>query len=114
MQIYFGASPDRVEALADLAMETIDEFRDNPPAQEYLTKVKATQRESFELDIRENSYWVNGIKNALVHGRELSSVLAYPELIDALDAEDIAETARGYLDEERYLRVILYPASTVE
>jgi zinc protease len=112
MQIYFGASPDRVEALADLAMETIDEFRDNPPAEEYLTKVKATQRESFELDIRENSYWVNGIKNALVHGRELSSVLAYPELIDALDAEDIAETARGYLDEERYVRVILYPAST--
>ena len=109
MQIYFGASPERAEDLADLAMATISEFREHAPEEAYLTKVKATQQESFELDIKENNYWVNGIKNALVHGRELSSILTYPELIDALEAEDISDTARRYLDEGRYIRVILYP-----
>lgn len=114
IRINFGTSPERAEDLADLAMSTIAEFRDRPPEDIYLTKVKETQRESFELDIKENAYWLRGIKNALVHGRELSSILSYPELIDGLDAGDLTDTAKGYLDEGRYIRVILYPETPEE
>jgi zinc protease len=111
MQIYFGTSPDRAEELANLAMDTIFDFVATSPADLYLTKVKTTQREQFTLDIKENSYWVSGIKNAALHGRELSSILDYPELIDALDAQDIATAAKRYLDRGRYVRVILFPAA---
>jgi zinc protease len=109
VQIYFGTSPERAVELAERAMNVVAELSTAPPADIYLTKVKATQTEGYQLDIKENSYWINGIKNAVLHDRELRSILAYPELIDALDAEDLTEAARRYLDTDRYVRVILYP-----
>ena len=111
MQIYFGASPERVEELSNLAMETIAEFRANAPDNIYVTKVKATQREDYELNIEENSFWVNSIKNAIRHEREFESILTYPKLIDGLDAADLSLAAGKYLDEGRYIRVILYPVA---
>ena len=111
-QIYFGASPDRAEVLAALAMEIVDEFKTVLLADIYLTKVKATQQETFELDIMENRYWLSSIKNALLHDREFSTILTYPQFVAGLDSEGILTAARRYLDENRYLQVILYPLKT--
>ena len=111
IQIYFGTSPERAEELSDLAIKVVREHRENPPDTEYITKVKATQQEKYELDIRENSYWVANMKNAILHGRAFSSILSTPEYIAGLDAEDLLSAAGRYLDENRYIRVILYPDS---
>ena len=114
VQIFFGTGPERAEELARLAMEVVDEVKMGLHEEIYLTKVKETQREGFELDIRENRYWLSSLKNAVVHGRELSTILTYPDMIADLEAEEIAEAARMYLDTGRYVRVILYPKETVE
>jgi zinc protease len=108
-QVVFGTSPARAEELTQRTFEIIAEFKQTRLDEIYLTKVRSTQQESFELNIEENGYWVNGIKNALIHGRDLSSILTYPDLVEALDAEDIQTAARRYLDESRFVQVTLYP-----
>ena len=67
------------------------------------------QKQSREVDLKENSFWLNSIASCYFHGLDPSIILDYENLVNALSVESIQQAAIDYLDMDNYVKVILYP-----
>lgn len=111
MQIAFAMDPARADELIDRTLQVVEELRRDPVPENYLDRLKAQQRESWEQSLTQNGFWLGTLEFYVYHDRELESILSYPELIESLSAEDLRATAERYLDTERRLQVLLLPES---
>ncbi len=109
MQIFFGMDPQRSDELIDSALRVVEDLRTRPVRDDYLERVKAQQRETLRQSIRDNDYWLANLQFAIEHGRPLETILEFPDLIEALTAEDIQDVARRYLKPEQRLQLLLLP-----
>lgn len=110
MQLGFGTDPARVAELTDRALEVVEELRTAEVSDDYIERVKAQQRERYRRQVEQNGYWRSSIEFALEHGRPLSSIPQYPQLIEDLTAADVLRVARDYLDPANRIEVTLLPA----
>ena len=109
VHITFGTDPDRARELADRVRSVIEKITEDGLDSSYVERVKSTQREGFEDDIRTNNYWMNTLKGLYFHELDPTRILEYPDFIADLDADTVTEAARRYLNMDRYIEVILYP-----
>jgi zinc protease len=107
--ISFGCAPERVEELTGTVFQLIDSLKNYPLDEIYLTKVKETQRRQWEVDLKENNFWLRNLWFCNFYDLDLNEFLNYPKRIDGLSLEDIQHTAQKYLDENNYVSVVLYP-----
>ncbi|MCA1754120.1 MAG: insulinase family protein [Spirochaeta sp.] len=107
----FGAEPTEMPRLAAVVEEeTAALAASTEIAEQYIDRVKETQRREYEQDLRSNSYWNSVLEFAYKHERPLDSILAVPQLIEALTAERIRTAAEQHLVADRSLLLMLYPA----
>ncbi len=109
MQIGFAMDPARADELIERAIEVVDELRSQTIGDDYLSRIKAQQREEWEQGITQNSFWLGTLEFYLYHDREFASILSFPELIESLDADDIFRTAQRYLDPNQRIELVLLP-----
>ena len=109
MDISFGSSPDRVKELTGVVFEQIDSLVTFGTTVKYLNKVKETQRRSYEVNLKENSFWLNAIEKYLWHEEEMSDIIKYDELVESLTLEAIQNAAKKYFDMNNFVQVSLYP-----
>jgi zinc protease len=112
--ISFGCDPDRADELVTAVFEEISRLQTDGPDSTDLAKVKEGQRRQFEKNLQENRFWQQALHNSYLHGEPVARILAYPELVDSLTAEDIREAAVTHLDGSRYVKVVLYPEDAEE
>lgn len=110
INIQFGSAPERVEELVQAVMDEIASLKQAAPDQEYLVKIRETQRRSRETNLKQNGYWIQLLKFYYANGFELGDIYKYNELVENLDGTDLQKAARRYLDTRNYVQVILYPA----
>ncbi|HSL71792.1 MAG TPA: insulinase family protein [Longimicrobiales bacterium] len=107
--INFGAAPERLDSLAAAVFDIIEQMKRDGPSATDLAKIKETQRRSFEKGLRENSFWASQLMARAENGEELTNILTFPALVDALTAEQVRDTARKHLRKDNYVRVSLFP-----
>ncbi len=110
-RISFGADPERLEELTEVVFQQIDSLRTHGPTQEYIDKVKETQRRSRETNLRRNGYWLGRLSAAVRHGTDPRNILDDEKFIDGLTAEMIRAAAEMYLRTDNYVQVSLFPES---
>lgn len=110
INLNWGCSPDRVDELVKAMYETIDNLKQNGPSTETLAKVKETQRRGRETGIKQNGFWTGALFNYLLYNEDPEEILEYNNWIETLTAEEIKEFANKLIKEDRYLKVVLYPA----
>ena len=109
LTISFGANPERVDELKKEVFIQIDSLVNIGTTQDYLDKVKETKSRKYELNLRENRFWLSNIQTSYFHGFPLTNILKQPEMIEALTLQDIQIAAQKYLDTTNYVDVVLYP-----
>ena len=76
-----------------------------------MTKIKETQRRQIEKNIKENSYWLSGLKQ--VYYRDVSAARLTEEAqmnrIDRLKSKYLQMVANKYLNTEEFIYAVLYP-----
>ena len=107
--VQFGCNPDRVEELTSAIFTQIDSLRDYGTTEENHQKVKEIARREYEQNLQENGYWVNALQSRYFHDMDPETILRYDKQIEGLTLDDLQEAAREYLDQENYVRVVLYP-----
>ncbi|HUX13010.1 MAG TPA: insulinase family protein [Spirochaetia bacterium] len=110
-EIDYGADPAKAKALSDQVFAIIDEMKKQPLEESYVERVQATEQSAYESAIQDNGFWVQNLKNLSFYERPFDDILTYPDLIKSLTPEKIRATAAELLDQNRYVRVILYPAN---
>lgn len=109
LNVTFGCSPDRVEELTDAVLVEIKKIMTELPDQVNVDKVKEAQRREREINIQNNSYWLNSLAVYYREGRELSDFMKFNELIEGFDAKDAQAAAAKYFDLDRMVQVTLNP-----
>ena len=62
-----------------------------------------------EEQLRDNGFWLNQIRAAMQRGKPFEEIFGFDEWLEALTLEQVADAARRYLTEDRYVKVVLLP-----
>ena len=111
--VAFGTDPGRVDELVEATFAEIDELTQNGPSQENVDKVVAQQASSHEEEMESNKYWSTTLKDYAFYGEQKLDMLQpeYVDLITSLDADTLQAAAQEFLQDDRYVKAVLYPAS---
>ena len=109
VNISFGCDPKRIEELTGSVFQVLDSLKINGPEKIYINKVRETQLRSYEINLKENNFWINNLQSYYFTGRNPELILEYPGLVNTLSADRIKETANKYLDGNNYVKVELIP-----
>jgi zinc protease len=112
--ISFGCAPDRVEELKQAVFDQLERMKAAGPDADVVTTVKEQQRRERETDLRTNGFWSGVLEFYYTHDEDILDALRYDELIESLTAEELQEAARAYLDDDRYVEVVLFPLGSEE
>jgi len=107
--ISFGCAPERVEEMTSTVFRLVDSLKNYPVDEIYLTKVKETQKRQWEVDLKENNFWLRNLWYYNFYDLDLSEFLNSQKRIDNLSLEDIQQAAQKYLNMNNYVNVVLYP-----
>jgi zinc protease len=105
----WGCDPDRVDELVNTALMQIDSLKLKQPDPIYIEKVKEIQRRSWEVNIKQNGFWLNNLRTYYTNNENPEMILNYPKLVENLKAETIQEAVKKYFNMENYIKVVLYP-----
>jgi len=108
--INFSCDPERVDELVNAVFEVFTVLKEEGPALDNIGKVQEQQRRERETMLETNSFWVSVLDFYYsMENENPLDVLDYFELIDNLEASDIQQAARVYLNVDRYIQAVLYP-----
>ncbi len=105
----FGSSPDRVEELVGAAFAVIDSVKRAGPTADEMAKIRETFLRTHETGLRENTSWINWMRDHDEDGRDQHATLQYPSMVQKLTAEQVRDAARRYLDMAQFARFTLLP-----
>ncbi len=109
VSIEFGCDPARVDALVADTWRVISQFKDSGPSSGQLADGRLAATRELETNLVQNPYWLNRLTQALLRGEDLAVAIDPRRLYDGLTPTTVRDAARRYLDESRYVQVILRP-----
>jgi zinc protease len=109
INISFGCDPDRVDELVATVFAEIDSLKTIGLDSTYVEKVKEMQRRQWEVNQKENDFWLYALEQYYSRHEDPRDILTYLEYVEGLDTEDIRQSAARYFDTDNYIKAILYP-----
>lgn len=108
-QFYFSCEPARVEELTHKLFEELERIQNgelDPAAVEKVREIEIRQRQN---NLKNNTFWLNELKNAYFYGDDIHSILQAEEYINSLTKDNVVESAVKYLNTTKPLQIVLYP-----
>ena len=107
--IQYSCAPDRVEELSEKVRSVVSQWRDGGVEEKYAADVSASQKRSLVENQEQNDWWVDQIVFSVATGVDYRELLNRQALYELLSAEMLGQTARKYLNDDNYTRVVLHP-----
>jgi zinc protease len=109
ISIRWGCDPKRVDELVNAALQQIDSAKLKPFDPVYIEKVRETQRRGYEVNLKQNGFWLNNLRSYYMNNEDPEMILNYPKLVENLTAGAIQAAVKKYFDMNNYVKVVLYP-----
>jgi zinc protease len=77
---------------------------------EDLNKVKEQQKRKLEVDVRQNSFWMQALHDAYYMGNPPAEILNKQKMVEGLTTKMIQDAAKKYINPNVYIRGVLMPA----
>jgi zinc protease len=107
--IAFGCAPENVEKLIAATKEEINKLKTNGVTELDITKFSSEESRQYELQLKDNEFWLNWLSSQYENGDDLLLVLKYPELIKQINTVSVKAAANLYLNENNFIKLILLP-----
>ena len=109
--VHFSCEPEKVETLSRVVLDTIGEWRESGPSDKLVENLVNIKRQDLGENLEDNYWLIGQVFMALHFGFSPEDMNDRAELYESLSAGVIQETARRYLNDGSYMRVVLYPES---
>lgn len=110
-RIQFPCAPENVDDLVAATEEIIASIKAEEVTEENLKKIREQRRRSFEVNIKENNYWLNTLRSYYINGWDFNEIHESVNKLDDIKGDKIREIAKKYLDTEQYIKIVLIPES---
>ncbi|TCV14031.1 zinc protease [Sphingobacterium alimentarium] len=107
--IGFGTSLDKYESLINSALDEIAKVKKNGPTQVDLDKFIIEKTRQYELDLKENNFWLGEISSAYRLKEDPTETLKYLDKLKKVNVSSVKAVAEKYLKEDRLFKFILLP-----
>ena len=107
--IGFGTSIDKYKSLINSALDEINKVKKDGPTQVDIDKFIIEKSRQYEIDQRENRYWLGQINAAYSLKEDPARSLKYLENLKKVNINSIKEVANKYLKEDKLFKFILLP-----
>jgi zinc protease len=107
--IQFGCDPKRTDDLVTHVFQEIDRLKTDGPTEQQVADVKEQLSREFEQTSRNNSYLLGQIVQKYEAGEDLATIWSLPDHYARISAATIQDAARTYLNQNRYVKVTLFP-----
>ena len=109
VSIAFGCDPARVDALVADAWRVIAAFKESGPSRGQLADGRLAAIRDLETNLQQNPYWLNRLSQAIARDEDMATAIDPRAVYDRLTVEAVRDAARRFLDDSRYVQVILRP-----
>lgn len=109
INISFGCAPERTRELIDSVFTQIKHLKVYGPGEKNLLKIKESQIRQYEIQLKENSYWLGALFNVYYHGLNPEHILDYLDFVKGLSGDEIREAADQYFNMNQYVQAVLIP-----
>lgn len=107
--ISFSCAPANVEKLISAALDEVNKIKASGASADDITKFKSEAQRQFELNLRNNNYWLSYLSSRLKNGENLDQLLGEKQRLNSVSVESTKTTAQKYLNEDNYIRLVLLP-----
>ena len=105
LQIFYQTDPAKFEHLNGIINAQLEKMAKEGPSAEQMQKIKEYMLKKYADNQKENSYWMNNIKEVLYTGQDMTK--DYEALINGLTAQDVAQFAADLLKQGNKLTVVM-------
>lgn len=109
IDISFGCAPENVEMLVKSTLAELDSLKTYTVSDIYINKVKETQKREFEVNLKENKFWLSSLNSYYFYNNDLSLLMKYPQRVEGFSSDAVQKAAQKYFDGNNYIKVVLYP-----
>lgn len=109
IELYLPSGPEHVEQLVRSSFALFDELKKNPVTSEELKKVKENWLKNRQEQIKTNEFWMTIFTNAKEENENLMHVFTFNKRVKQLQATELLEAAKIYLNAVNYIQVVMYP-----
>lgn len=107
--ISFPCAPENADSLSKTALDELRKIMNSGVTAEDLEKIKEQQRRKLEVDIKQNSFWMNNLFDAYYSGNNPADILKKQKQIEGLTSKMIQDAAKKYINLNSYIRAVLKP-----
>jgi zinc protease len=102
-------APENTEKVINALMGEIEKIKTVGPELADLNKVKQNWLTSYRNNMRDNSYWMTRLQNAVTNQLDPALLLHYESRVKGLSQSDIQQAAQRYFDMNNQVQVVLKP-----
>ena len=109
IDIGFGTNPDRVNELYGTLTDLLKDMQTNKVDETYIQKVKEIQKRQYEINLKENGFWLRQINDCLYNSDDLATIIDYNNRVETISADMILNAAKKFFNWENMAKFVLYP-----
>jgi zinc protease len=110
IMVDFGCDPDKVDMMIAAVNGVIAAAQSELPEAHYIQTVQETQRRGREVDLRENSFWIEVLSFYDWHNEDPRTILDFERYVESITPEFVRDWARKAFQTPDRAVFILLPA----
>jgi zinc protease len=107
--IQFACAPTNVNKLIAAAKDEINKIKVEGVTDQDITKFNSEETRQYELQLKDNGFWMAWLTKQYENGDNPEIVLQYPALIKQVTPASVKSTANLYLNEKNFIKLLLIP-----
>jgi len=109
ISVSLPCGPENVDKLIKATFEEIQKIKDKGPLEADLNKVKETFDKQYQVELKDNSYWLNRLQRAGELGINPTDITNLSTRMKALTPKELQDAAKKYFNMNNYFQAVLYP-----
>ena len=103
LQIAFDTDPERRARMTEIIRQGLDEFIKDGPKPEQLARVKEYMLKKYQENQKENSYWMNQLKEFYWHG--IDATKDYEKTLNSITGKEIQKFVKKLIKQNNCIEV---------
>lgn len=107
--VSFPCGPENVDKLVAAFLGIVKDVSDKGIDEKDMAKVKETLKKQYEVQIKNNDYWLQSLSKSFIDQTDPAWILAYPGKVEGVTADQLQQLCKKLMDTPNYIKAVLYP-----